>query len=86
MMDRRLLLATLGGGAAGLAAQGASAAVTASSPPAPAPRPDFGFLRTEALVNAERAQAVMAREGIDAFVVTQPTNVANWLARVRLAK
>jgi len=78
MIDRRLLLAGLGGGAAvGLGAQGANAAAAAASPstPAPAPRPDFGFLRTEALVNAERAQAVMAREGIDAFVVAQPTNV-----------
>jgi hypothetical protein len=33
------------------------------------------FLRTEALVNAERAQQIMAREQLDAFVVTQPTNV-----------
>ncbi len=82
MIDRRLLLAGLGGGAAlGLAdpvaraADAASAGATRASVPAPAPRPDFGFLRTDALVNAERARMIMARENLDAFVVTQPTNV-----------
>jgi Xaa-Pro aminopeptidase len=67
-------MAGLGGGAAaGLV--GGNAAAAALAAPALAPRPDFGFLRTEALVNAERAQRIMAREQLDAFVVTQPTNV-----------
>lgn len=66
MIDRRSLLAGLG----------AAVAATPSVPAVPIPtRPDVSFLRTEALVNVERAQAVMARENIDAFVVTQPTNV-----------
>jgi Xaa-Pro aminopeptidase len=74
MIDRRRVMAGLGGGAAaGLVAGNAAAAALAV--PALAPRPDFGFLRTDALVNAERAQQIMAREQLDAFVVTQPTNV-----------
>jgi len=74
MIDRRILLAGLGGSAtAGLLAPGAPASAAAVQ--AQAPRPDFGFLRTEPLVNAERAQAIMASEQLDAFVVTQPTNV-----------
>jgi hypothetical protein len=48
---------------------------TAAASAAPLPHHDFGFLRTEPLVNAERAQAVMEREGLDAFIVTQPANV-----------
>jgi hypothetical protein len=82
MIDRRLLLAGLGGGAAlGLAdtdaraANGSSPPATRAPVPAPATRPDFGFLRTDPLVNAERARMIMARENLDAFVVTQPTNV-----------
>jgi Xaa-Pro aminopeptidase len=78
MMDRRTLLAGMGGtaAAAAVADQGTppSAAPLAAAPFAPA-RPDLGFLRTEALVHAERAQAVMAREQFDAFIVTQPANV-----------
>jgi Xaa-Pro aminopeptidase len=78
MMDRRTLLAGMGGtaAAAAVADQGTppSAAPLAAAPFAPA-RPDVGFLRTEALVHAERAQAVMAREQFDAFIVTQPANV-----------
>jgi len=66
MIDRRSLLAGLG------AAVAATPSAAAASIPT---RPDVSFLRTEALVNVERAQAVMARENIDAFVVTQPTNV-----------
>ena len=76
MIDRRLLLAGLGGGATlGLVDSGARAASSSTVPAAPSPRPDFGFLRTDALVNAERARMIMARENLDAFVVTQPTNV-----------
>jgi len=79
MIDRRLLLSGIGSGALALANQRAPAAGNASPAatpaPAPPPRPDFGFLRTEALVNAERARMIMARENLDAFVVTQPTNV-----------
>ncbi len=60
MMDRRTLLAGMGGtaAAAAVADQGTppSAAPLAAAPFAPA-RPDVGFLRTEALVHAERAQA-----------------------------
>ena len=86
MIDRRALLAAVGGGATAVMAGGlesAAAATTAAIPGAmttpsvanPPPRPDLGFLRTEPLVNAERALAVMTREKIDAFVVTQPANV-----------
>ncbi len=87
MFDRRTLLAGVSGGAtAGLlglagatadaanSAKLAGAAGAAGAAPSP-PRPDFGFLRTEPLVNAERARAVMAREQLDAFIVTQATNV-----------
>ncbi|MBU3671736.1 MAG: aminopeptidase P family protein [Sinobacteraceae bacterium] len=80
MIDRRSLLTTLGAAAAGVATSTAnSAAASAATPSAPAisipSRPDVSFLRTDELVNRERAQAVMTRENIDAFVVTQPTNV-----------
>ena len=76
MIDRRSVLATLGGAVAGSLATNAApqASAATSSPPTPT-RADVTFLRTEALVNVERAQAVMTRENIDAFVVTQPTNV-----------
>ncbi len=72
MINRRTLIAAVGGTAgANLLAQGRKPVDAAAE----APRPDFGFLRTEPLVNAERAQAIMAREQLDAFVVTQPANV-----------
>ena len=76
MIDRRSVLATLGGAAAGSLATGAAAPASAAISSAPTPtRPDVSFLRTEALVNVERAQSVMAQYNLDAFIVTQPTNV-----------
>jgi Xaa-Pro aminopeptidase len=74
MIDRRSLLATLGA-AAGVATHAAGAATLGPSVTSIPKRPDVSFLRTEALVNLERAYATMTRENIDAFVVTQPTNV-----------
>ncbi|MFO1457072.1 MAG: M24 family metallopeptidase [Steroidobacteraceae bacterium] len=80
-MDRRELLAAFGAGSATCLAAAAQAGPSPRSAgptgaaTAGEPRADFGFLRTEPLANAERARAVMAREGLDAFVVTQPTNV-----------
>lgn len=76
MIDRRSVLATLGGAAAGSLATGAAPPASAAISSAPTPaRPDVSFLRTEALVNVERAQSVMAQYNLDAFIVTQPTNV-----------
>ena len=81
MIDRRALIGAMSAAAAiggeGMAAQAPAGndARPASSPATAPPALDLGFLRTEPLVNAERARAVMAREGLDAFVVTQPTNV-----------
>ena len=84
MIDRRTLMTAVGGSAAavmtgGLESATAAAATTgAMTTPGvanPPPRPDLGFLRTEPLVHAERAFAVMTEEKIDAFVVTQPANV-----------
>jgi len=76
MIDRRSVLATLGGAAAGSLATGAAAPASAAISSAPTPtRPDVSFLRTEPLVNVERAQSVMAQYNLDAFIVTQPTNV-----------
>ncbi|MCP5327039.1 MAG: M24 family metallopeptidase [Sinobacteraceae bacterium] len=80
MFDRRTLFGMMSGaaaiGAEAVAATASGARATAAAPaPTPPPATDFDFLRTEPLVNAERARAVMAREGLDAFIVTQPTNV-----------
>jgi len=84
MIDRRALLAAVGGSATAVMTgelEPASAATTTATtvtsatltnPPSP---PDLGFLRIEPLVHAERAFAVMTQEKIDAFVVTQPANV-----------
>lgn len=74
MIDRRALLGAVGGGAAAVVTAGWSSAASAGEA-SPSARPDLGFLRTEPLVNAERALALMAQEKIDAFVVTQPANV-----------
>ena len=75
MIDRRTLLAGLGGAAAAGAGSAATPGTTTTAAAARLTHHDFGFLRTEPLVNAERAQAVMEREGLDAFIVTQPANV-----------
>ncbi|MCU0757727.1 MAG: M24 family metallopeptidase [Steroidobacteraceae bacterium] len=83
MIDRRTMFGAMAASVATAPAWGAAAAGGAAGPagathPGAAPRgarPDFSFLRTEPLVNAERARAVMARAGLDAFVVTQPANV-----------
>ncbi|MEY3138237.1 MAG: hypothetical protein RL580_1969, partial [Pseudomonadota bacterium] len=76
MIDRRSVLATLGGAVAGSLATGTATAASDKSLSTPTPmRTDVTFLRTEALVNVERAQRVMAQQNLDAFVVTQPTNV-----------
>lgn len=80
MIDRRAMLGAMSAAVAGGAATSEALAAQAGarggmSTAANAPATDFSFLRTEPLVNAERARAVMAREGLDAFVVTQPTNV-----------
>lgn len=78
MIDRRALLAAVGGSATAVMAGGlesAAAAMTAATVAKPPSPPDLGFLRNEPLVHAERAFAVMTQEKIDAFVVTQPANV-----------
>jgi Xaa-Pro aminopeptidase len=52
------------------AARTAPAAAVAGSVP-----PDLSFLRTESLHDADRARFFMARDGLDAIVVSRPPNV-----------
>jgi hypothetical protein len=54
MIDRRSLIATLGGAAAGVATRAAGAATRGPSVTSIPKRPDVSFLRTDALVNLER--------------------------------
>jgi len=71
MISRRTVLK----GAAAVSLAGPLSGVAeAAGPPAISP-PDLEFLKYSPLVEADRARFFMAREGLDALVVTHPANV-----------
>ena len=72
MPTRRELLSAGTGAALALPAANWAEGVTDG----PRPRlPDLGFLRNDPLVDADRARFFMDQLGVDALVVTHPSNV-----------
>ena len=72
MVTRRDILS---GSAAGAVAGAWSGSTLANGDEAELLPPDLGFLKSEPLMNHERARHYMAKEGLDALVVTRPQNV-----------